>query len=276
MSSLTKRLLVAVVAIPLVLFLVFYRVIWPFKVLTVIVLGMGLWEYLQMCQKSGVAVLKLRSLAALALLITPACLDVRGPWIPPLLVACLWLVVFGILFSKNPVEGRLAGVSFGLFGICYFGFLGSYFFLLRGLENGSWALLLLLMATWAYDTGGYVVGGLWGKHKLFPEISPKKSWEGVAGGVVLCVVAVMVWRLLLSAYGASSRVFGVSELVLVALLLSASGQVGDLVESMVKRSLKVKDSGGIIPGHGGIFDRIDSLLFNAPVLFYYLMFFQNF
>lgn len=273
MGSLSKRLLVAAIAIPLVLLLVFYRVTWPFKALTVLVLGMGLWEYLKICEKSGVAVLKLRALAAMALLITPACLDVRAAWIPPILVACLWMVVFGILFSKNPVEGRLAGVSFGLFGICYFGFLGSYFFLIRGLENGSWFLLLLLMATWAYDTGGYVAGNLWGKHKLFPEISPKKSWEGVAGGILFCVAAVLILRALFTVYSAS---FGVWEFILVALLLSASGQVGDLVESMVKRSLKVKDSGGIIPGHGGVFDRIDSLLFNAPVLFYYLMFFKNF
>jgi phosphatidate cytidylyltransferase len=208
----------------------------------------------------------------LALLITPACL-MKADWISPLLVACLWVVVFGILFSKNPVEGRLAGASQALFGVCYFGFLGSYFFLLRGLENGPWFLLLLLMATWAYDTGGYVAGNLWGRHKLFPEISPKKSWEGVAGGVVLCVAAVLVLQVLFPFYSAFFKVY---ELILIALLLSASGQVGDLVESMVKRSLKVKDSGGIIPGHGGVFDRIDSLLFNAPVLFYYLMFFKNY
>ena len=182
MGSLTKRLLVAAVAIPLVLMLVFFQLTWPFKIGTVIVLGMGVWEYLEMCEKSGAAVLKLRALVALALLLAPAFLKANGAWMPLLLVACLWVVVFGILFSKNPVEGRLAGVSQALFGVCYFGFLGSHFFLIRDLQNGAWFLLLLLMATWAYDTGGYVAGGLRGPSRVqrvpllaFPSALPRPN-----------------------------------------------------------------------------------------------------
>jgi phosphatidate cytidylyltransferase len=266
MGSLTKRILVAIVAIPPLLYLVFWSVTWPFKIVAALMLGLGLWEYLRMCEKSGATIMKFRAFFALAVLIVPLCLDGKNfIFMPALLVLSLLTVLFGFLFSQSPIEGKLRGASQALFGVYYFGILGSYFFLIRDMGNGSWFLLLLLAATWTYDTGGYVAGNLWGKHKLFPPVSPYKTWEGVAGGAALCVATVLALGALFPVY---STYFKTYELVLIALLLSVTGQIGDLVESMVKRSLKVKDSGGLIPGHGGVFDRIDSLLFNAPVLFY--------
>src|SRR5208282_3502204 len=150
----------------------------------------------------------------------------------------------------------------------YFAVFMGYVFRLREMPQGARHLLWLYIATWAYDTGGFFAGSILGKHPLAPLASPKKSWEGVAGGVLLSVLALWLLWQFIPFYSDFYTVFDVAAL---ALLLSLFGQLGDLVESMIKRSLTAKDSGSFFPGHGGVFDRVDSLLFNAPVLFYYLL-----
>jgi phosphatidate cytidylyltransferase len=123
------------------------------------------------------------------------------------------------------------------------------------------------VATWGYDTGGYFVGRFFGRHKMTPQVSPKKSWEGALGGLALSLLALYgLWAF----FPVYKEIFGAQDILILGILMSLFGQLGDLVESMIKRSLSAKDSGSFFPGHGGIFDRIDSLLFNAPVLYYFL------
>jgi len=130
--------------------------------------------------------------------------------------------------------------------------------------GGGFLLVFLLGSVWAYDSGAFLSGSLWGREKLMPEVSPAKTWEGVLGGsvaVLLLTLSAPLW------------VPGLSWSVpwlLVALFLSIATQLGDLFESWLKRVARVKDAGEILPGHGGMLDRIDGLLFAAPVFYFYL------
>jgi phosphatidate cytidylyltransferase len=184
------------------------------------------------------------------------------------------LLCLSFLGSTRPLKEMVVSVSVTFFGAAYFAVFTGYVFRLRELPHempytqGAWHLLWLYIATWAYDTGGFFAGSLFGKHSLAPLASPKKSWEGVAGGVLLSFLALWLLRQFIPFY---REFYSLLDVGVLALLLSLFGQLGDLVESMIKRSLTAKDSGSFFPGHGGVFDRVDSLLFNAPVLFYYLL-----
>ena len=130
-------------------------------------------------------------------------------------------------------------------------------------------LIAYFFLMWANDSGAYIVGSLIGKHKLFERISPKKTWEGFFGGA---------FSALLAAWGISRFLHELSLMhwMIVGSITSCFGTVGDLVESQLKRSIDIKDSGRILPGHGGILDRFDSILFSAPIVFVYLMFFYEY
>lgn len=145
-------------------------------------------------------------------------------------------------------------------GITWLSLLASVV-LLRREEHGLAWLFLVMAISWLGDTGGYFAGKYLGSHKLYPKVSPKKTWEGVAGGVTLATMGTF-----------AVRAIGLPELSVVDCLilgpvLCIAGVVGDLAESMLKRSFQVKDSGWIMPGHGGLLDRIDSLLFVTPLLY---------
>jgi len=133
-------------------------------------------------------------------------------------------------------------------------------------ENGDIWILFLLVVIFASDTGAFYCGKLFGKHKLYEVISPGKTWEGAIGGVACSAIAALWFLHLLPQYRVTPG------LLALAVALSVAGQIGDLVESMLKRNNGIKDSGNILPGHGGILDRIDGLLFAIPVLFGYLNF----
>jgi phosphatidate cytidylyltransferase len=149
-------------------------------------------------------------------------------------------------------------------GVMYYGWLGSHAVLLRELPDGRDWLLLGLFGVFATDTGAYFVGRSLGRHHLAPEISPHKTWEGAAGGFAAGLVVVLTLRALFG-LPLSER-----ETLLLGLILPVVAQLGDLAKSALKRSAGVKDFGRIMPGHGGMADRIDSLLFAIPVLYFWL------
>jgi phosphatidate cytidylyltransferase len=173
-------------------------------------------------------------------------------------------LMLSVLFRAGPVDdaGRAAGLL--VLGVTWIpGFLVALP-LLRRMDHGLAWIFFMLAVTWLGDTGAYFAGRTFGKHKLYEKISPKKTWEGAIGGAVTAVIGALIVR----AIGLPE-----SDLLLcivLALVLDAAGIVGDLTESMIKRTFGVKDSGRIMPGHGGILDRVDSLLFTSPVLFYAL------
>jgi phosphatidate cytidylyltransferase len=158
--------------------------------------------------------------------------------------------------------------------VVYIGCLGLFGIKLRLLENGAYYIFILLFITYMYDAGAYFVGSAIGKHKLIPSISPGKTIEGCAGGVIIA----LLFTLIINHFFLPEALLGQNQifhLVILSVLLSITGQIGDISASLIKRFSNVKNSSELIPGHGGILDKIDSSLFNAPVLFFYIKFFIN-
>jgi phosphatidate cytidylyltransferase len=168
------------------------------------------------------------------------------------------------LFSRRPVEGAIEDVSFTLLGILYVALLFGFQVAIHAGTSGKHWLLFLYLVIWASDTGAYYVGTAYGRHRLYEKVSPKKSIEGLVGGTAAAMLAALLCKLWLV------RDLGTTEALLLGAGLALVGTAGDLSESLLKRGTGVKDSGTLIPGHGGILDRMDSMLFAAPVLFYYL------
>src|ERR1019366_2045675 len=237
-------------------------------------LGLALLEFLTLADRGKMKTLRIEGLLALGFVLLPWVLRPMVSWEGKgTLLVGLWILTLSFLWSNRPLKEMVPSVSVTYFGVAYFGLLGVYFFRLHELPGGAWHLLWVFIATWAYATGGYFAGNLWGRHKLAPLASPKKTWEGCIGGFVLVIVGLFLLWKGMNYFGVPNP-YSLTDILVLSLLLSFFAQVGDLVESVIKRSLSAKDSGSFFPGHGGVFDRIDSLLFNAPVLFYYLIEFK--
>ena len=182
-------------------------------------------------------------------------------------------IFFRILAYPNMRNG-LDNALGTLLGLMYVPFLWSFFirvFLSGDLDKPAWAAFYLLLCTKMSDSGGYFIGTRFGKTRLAPVISPKKSWEGLGGGVLFCLGVNLLW-LILSGGRLGGFEFEFADAVALSVLFPLVGTAGDLVESMFKRAVGVKDSNSMIYGLGGILDMIDSVLFTAPLLYVYMKF----
>ncbi|MFZ1946356.1 MAG: phosphatidate cytidylyltransferase [bacterium] len=189
--------------------------------------------------------------------------------LPIHVLTCLVGVVLVERMVRSAREHYLTGVGATLIGAAYAGWLLGYFVWLRRLEpgaagSGAFLVYFVLVITWAYDSVAYLVGSLVGRHKLLPRVSPSKTVEGTAGGLVGAVVAGLASQATFAPF------FGRVEAAILGLALGVIAQAGDLVESMMKRAMGAKDSSNMIPGHGGFLDRFDSLLFAGPAFYLYL------
>jgi phosphatidate cytidylyltransferase len=187
----------------------------------------------------------------------------------PLTLMDLWTIAtlalpVAMLLSYGSFERRLKDTAIIAFGVLYVGFTLSTVASTRLLPAGERLVLFLALVTWASDTGAYYAGTLWGKHLLAPSISPKKTLEGVGGGMGLAV------GVALAAHASFVPELSLQDALVLGLLLTGAGLLGDLWESAIKRRMGVKDSGSVLPGHGGMLDRLDSLLFTAPTFYYYV------
>jgi phosphatidate cytidylyltransferase len=168
------------------------------------------------------------------------------------------------LLSRQPLRNAFMDGLVLAMGVLYIGLTLSYLLLIRGLPDGALLIFFVVVVTWAGDTGAYLAGKTLGRHALAPVISPKKTYEGLAGGLVLaCTLALVARAWFLPA-------FSLWDCLVLGLVLTMAGLIGDLTESAIKRSGGFKDSGSLIPGHGGMLDRLDSLLFTAPAFYYYV------
>lgn len=176
------------------------------------------------------------------------------------LLASLALTVLAALVWRLPhgAQGYVTDTAASLMIIAYVPLLGSFAALLLAGENGSARMVTFLLVVVMSDTGGYIVGVLFGRHPMAPTISPKKSWEGLAGSVLFATAAAVLMTVFVL-----DRPFWVGLILGVSLV--AVGTVGDLVESVIKRDLGIKDMSSFLPGHGGVMDRLDSLLVAAPI-----------
>jgi phosphatidate cytidylyltransferase len=272
-SEFPKRLLVAIVLIPIVLACVWFG--GP-ALVTLLSLASGLaaWEFYRLAEVRGARPLSAIGVAVSAII--PVLVHARflGFWVPPVSVVALLVPVLltAVLFARGSDGGPMAAVGITLAGIVYTGGMLSFAYALRYHEfivdaRGGTALVLFpLVVTWLNDTGAYLAGRAFGRAKLMPSVSPAKTWAGAYGAVVASVLT--TWALaafvLPPMAHLSMRPLGI---VVVGVGLSLAAQVGDLAESMFKREAGVKDSSQLIPGHGGVLDRVDSLLFTLPVGF---------
>ena len=176
-------------------------------------------------------------------------------------VLVFWILIgLGRLALTYP-KSSLSEASFNILGVFYSVVLLSHLYLLRQLPNGLEWTFLTIFLVWSTDIGAYLIGRQFGKHLLAPHVSPKKTIEGSLGGLLLSIaVALVFWSLV---GGASWILY-----IILAVMIAISTQIGDLFESALKRSAGIKDSGKLIPGHGGILDRFDSLIFALPIVYY--------
>jgi len=257
-----RRIYTILVLAPLVYAVIRYLPPLAFSSIVVLAGALALYEFYRLCfgGRSHSWLLGIGLVGFAALIFSAHRPDI----ILPTLLATLVCIMSVPLFSRSPLEQSLRDGAMTLFGMLYLGFTLGTLSMTRLLTEGEWLIFFLLLVTWASDTGAYCVGTLCGRHPLAPRISPKKTVEGLVGGLISAIIVAYAarWWFLPE--------LSVLDCLILALLLTFTGLWGDLTESAMKRSVGVKDSGGILPGHGGMLDRLDSLLFAAPAFYYYV------
>lgn len=242
------------------------------------VAALAAWEYMGMAEREGFKTPRIALLVALLVLFVG---NFQWPdWTAVVFgILSLGLLVYCVFL--RPVEEVMADASASIFCLVYVGFTLLALPALREEANGPSLVAFLLCVVWAGDTAALYIGRAWGRHKLAPTLSPNKSWEGalgsvagsllVTGGLLALASQLQTWNSVRLSYPED-----VWYWLALAVVVNVAGQVGDLAESALKRSAGVKDSGTLLPGHGGILDRIDALLLAAPVLWYAQVIHQHF
>lgn len=267
-----KRILTAIVGLPILLYTVWSPTPYFFIALIAIAVVLALAEFYSLASKIGAKPQALAGYAAALVVIASFVYDE-----PRLAIAALSVLAIGSLaaavFKPDEIKQSLLSVSASVFGVIYVALLAGCLAGVRMIPDtfagtGAPHLSSKLMTTFfaivmMTDTGAYYVGRMIGRHKLAPRISPGKTIEGSVGGFVAAIVAGLLCKLIFF------HELPIAHALLLGAALGALGQIGDLAESMLKRSANVKDSGKLLPGHGGVLDRIDSILFCAPLLYFY-------
>ena len=292
-----KRVVTALVLIPVVVGLVLFTPTWAVAIATTVITVLALWEYFalgeaighrayrvwtvvcailfiadQLHAASGVTRLSIRSSSSTIPSATTI-QEIHNPFYGHVdavhsIVSVFFLFVLGLmvltLFTKRPLVESLPAAGISSSALLLVAFPLSFAVRLHGFAyDGPMLLLFALVLTWAADTTAYFVGRAIGKHPLAPHLSPKKTWEGSIGSMIGSLV--VGW-----AFSYWIRM-PLGHLLAMAAIGNVAGQMGDLLESAYKRSAGVKDSGGLLPGHGGVLDRIDALILCIPVVWYYVV-----
>jgi phosphatidate cytidylyltransferase len=310
MTNMGTRVAVAVVAIPIILYLTFVGG-YPFCALVLVISSVALAEFYTLSERKGASPLKALGVIAGILIISTFLYGEIFDQLVPLLrqfepeirspsqVQWLLIVVIAFVLTSLLVElfrgksSPLLNLSTTVFGVLYISvslgtlvgirelFLKDFpplrLLFLAGAQSlevtrqlsyrwGGYTVISIFACIWICDTAAQFVGLKYGKHKLFPRVSPNKSWEGAVSGFVAAIAAALLAKYIALPF------FSVCESLVVGIIVGAFGQLGDLAESLLKRDAGVKDSSHIIPGHGGMLDRFDSLLFVSPILYLYLDF----
>jgi len=258
MSNLLKRILIGIVGIPVLILFIWLGNIY-FLVLCIIIQSLCLYEFFSMFEKNGYKPLKYFPVAASALLFVLHYLNYE-------LIYSVAVLIVVLIFSaevfrkpdRNPVNPFL-NVS----GLVY---ITLPFILLFELDKEYRLVIYLMLMIWMNDIAAYFTGKYFGKHKL-SEVSPNKTVEGSVSGIIFTILISIVF------YIFNKDMLKLNDALLLGVITGVAGQVGDLFESLLKRFNNVKDSSGIIPGHGGVLDRFDSLIFSAPLMYVYFYIF---
>jgi phosphatidate cytidylyltransferase len=267
-----RRWLTALILLPILLLVLFFGGHFFFVLLILVVNGLAQWEFLGMFQPETDTLRRLKAIILGSVLLLSFCTVQRATTLcnpsGPLfvLVGILFVLFLFYLITYNHIADLGKDLMVNVLALLYIPLLLGHFIWLRYLNNGEWWIFWLLMVIIAADTGAFYCGRAWGRAKLYPEVSPGKTWAGVVGGLAAAVIigaALGSWAL---------PRLSPAALAGLALLLAIVGLVGDLFESMLKRQAAVKDASELLPGHGGVLDRLDSLLFVAPLVVYLRVF----
>ena len=275
-----KRILTAAVLIPIVLLLVFLGPRWHllFTIAVTAVAALAAWEFMGLAERGGASPPRWAVLIALGVLF-----GVNFQW-PDRTAAIFGILSLGLLVYctfLRPVEQVMADAATSIFCLLYVGFTLIALPTLHEEPNGPSLVAFLLCVVWVGDIAALYVGRAWGRHKLAPRLSPNKTGEGSIGSVagsVLMAAGLLGLTELLQQWDSAILSYPGDYWywLILAVVVNAAAQVGDLAESALKRSAGVKDSGNLLPGHGGVLDRIDALLLAAPVLWYAQVIHQSF
>jgi phosphatidate cytidylyltransferase len=266
---LASRVLVTIILLPIGLALIVIGG-WPFSGLIALFMTLAAWEYVQLFRTGGYQPAGVLIVAGTLLVVVGRAYNgfESAPWIISLIV--LGGLTYHLVSYERGRDAAAADFSATLAGALYIGWTGAYLVSLRAMPDGKWWILVVLPAVWFADSGAYLIGSRFGRHKLSPRLSPKKTWEGFIAGLVFGTLggALLAAACRLGAGPASA--ITASRGALLGFVLALLTPLGDLGESMIKRQFGAKDSGRLLPGHGGAFDRVDSWLW-AGVLGYYII-----
>jgi len=265
---LKHRVITAAVGVPLVILAIWFGDPWPWFTLLIAAAALaGTYEFYHMANfDRREPLIYLGLLWALALVLSP---HYRSPDVLPIVITATVLISLICLLCRPSKEGAFRNWAWTIVGALYVGWMLSNWLNLRGLEDGRNWVYLAMLTTFANDTGAFFIGRARGKHKLAPAISASKTWEGAIGGLMCAILGAMVIATVLNLI--SPFTFKYWQIILLGFLIGLFAQLGDLVESLLKRNMGVKESGNLLPGHGGILDRFDSLIFVGVVVYYYVI-----
>ncbi len=268
MTNLMKRIITGSVMIVSLSWLTLEAPLWIFGFVAVCFIGIGLNEFFALVERKGILIERWIGLGV-GLLIPMSILwgfeSTKG-W-ELFFMVLVFLILFSLQLRRKDSSHTIVGISTALFGIFYVSWCLSFLIKLRMLSpsplDGRWLVFMLLAVTKGGDIGAYFIGSLFGRHQFIQRISPSKTWEGVAGGLLFSMGAAYLVR------GVFPTV-SVLRLLTLGFLLGILGQLGDLSESLIKRDCQVKDSGTLFPGMGGMLDVLDSLIFTSPICYFYV------
>ncbi|OGO33831.1 MAG: hypothetical protein A2Z16_00345 [Chloroflexi bacterium RBG_16_54_18] len=266
---LVKRTVVALVALPIGLAAIFLGG-WVFAAVIALIAGLAAWEYTRLYKQGGFQPGMLLVVGGAVLLAAGRAWNgfESASWLLSALI--LATMAYHLLAYERGRDQAGSDFAISLSGILYLGWIGAYLISLRQLPGGEWWLLVILPAVWLADMGAYFAGSRFGKHKLSPRLSPKKTWEGYLAGIPAAIIGTALLAGLFQTWTGPGSAITPLRGALVGLVMGVLTTLGDLGESMIKRQVGVKDSGNLLPGHGGVFDRIDSWLWGG-VIGYYLV-----
>jgi phosphatidate cytidylyltransferase len=266
-----RRILTALVLAPLTLALVFLGPKWLLCAIVGVVAVLAGWEFLSLAEKCGAKPPRLAVATALGVMFA---VNFEAPDQTLVLFSGLSLILLAYCTFRSPVGRVLMDATSSVFALCYVGLTLLTIPMLREQPNGSTLVAFLLLNVWSGDIVALYVGRMWGERKLAPLISPNKTWAGaigsvigslvVTGGLLLLAEELAQWNYVKLSFADDVWWYW----LVMAVVVNVAAQIGDLTESAMKRSAGVKDSGKLLPGHGGVLDRIDALLLAAPVLWY--------
>lgn len=260
-----KRWVTGLVAVPVLILVIGPAPRWIFQVFTYLASVIALFEFLRMTVPQIKLKYRLTAIlfAGIFYYFTAyGLLFLLLPALPMAASVLLCLYLFGASSDRGHAPQEIGAI---LLGLLYIVAPMALIFFMDKYPNGNIWIFFLLATIILSDTGAFYAGRWLGRHKLYPAVSPGKTWEGAFGGLLLSLMAPLIFSL------AFPAIFPLRKaLFILAILFSVAGQVGDLAESMLKRSSGIKDSGTLLPGHGGLLDRIDGLLFAIPILYLYL------